>query len=313
MTICVFGSLNMDLVLQTYRLPLPGETVEGRNFVMAPGGKGANQAVAIGRLNQPVEMIGMVGEDDHGKALLEHLRAQGIGLEGVATDPTTHSGIALIAASDSGDNQIVLAPGANGNLAKPDLERLKPLLAGADLLLMQMEVPTSVVLEAARMAKAADVRVILDPAPAPAMLPDELYELVDVLTPNHTEAERLAGFGIDTPMDAMRAATLLQRFGASHVVVTLGAQGAFYATADTTIHIPIFTVPVVDSIAAGDAFNGAMAVALTEGCSYYEAMIWGSAAGALTVSRRGAQSSLPSRDELDEFLSTHVAEDPTYY
>ncbi len=313
MTICVFGSLNMDLVLKTFRLPMPGETVEGYDFIAAPGGKGANQAIAIQKLGQAVEMVGRVGDDPYGLQLIQHLQDCGVGTDGIKVDLNAPSGIAMITASESGDNQIVLASGANAKLTQADLDSLKPLLTDADMLLLQMEVPLQVVMAAARMAKEAGVRVVLDPAPAPSSLPAEMYDLVDILTPNQTEASRLAGFGISTPADAMQAANVLQSRGATDVVVTMGNQGAFCATTDTTLHIPIYEVPVVDSIAAGDSFNAAMAVALVEGHSFYESLMWGSAAGAMTVSRRGTEAALPSRAELDEFMSTHVAEDSTYH
>ncbi len=312
MTICVLGSLNMDLVVRSTKLPIPGETVQGHSLLTVPGGKGANQAVAVQRLGVPVHMVGRVGNDAYGRALQEHLSQEGVGLEGLRVERGCATGVAIVAVADSGENQILIIPGANGQVDLTDVDRLNPLLHGADALLLQLEIPLPVVVAAAQAAHELGIRVILDPAPAPEALPNELYPLIDVLTPNQNEASRLTGISINSPDDALRVAQTLQRRGPKRVVVTFGKRGAFCATADTTLRVPTFPVTVVDTTAAGDAFNAALAVGLVEGQSFYESLIRASAAGALTTTLPGAQTSLPYREALDAFLETHVADTDSY-
>jgi ribokinase len=310
MTICVFGSLNLDFVMRALRLPLPGETVAGREFAALPGGKGANQAVAVQRLGHASRLVGRVGDDPNAQVLLTYLGEEGVDTGGVLSSPGAQTGVAMIVVGEGrGDNQIVVLPGANGQVSGIDVDRLRPALEGAQFLMLQMEVPTAAVVAAARLAKTLGVKVILDPSPVPTVMPDELYGLVDILTPNQSEASQLVGFTINTPTGAMRAAENLQKRGAAAVVVTLGSAGACCATSDGTLQIPPFSVLVSDPTAAGDAFNAAMALALVEGNSLYESLIWGNAAGALTVTKAGAQNALPTRGELEEFMSTHVAHD----
>ncbi|NJM56509.1 MAG: ribokinase [Synechococcales cyanobacterium RU_4_20] len=310
MSMCIFGSLNMDLVIRTLQLPLPGETVQGREFETIPGGKGANQAIAVQRLGHSAHMVGRVGDDPHGQELVAHLAREGVEVSGISASPLIPTGVAMVIVDEaSGDNQIVVFAGANSLVGAGDLDQLRTGLAGVDMLLLQMEIPMPAVVAAARLAKEMGVKVILDPAPAPVALPDELYGLVDILTPNQTEASRLAGFNINTPTGAQRAAEKLQRLGAGAVVVTLGEAGACCATGDGVLQIPPFSVLGIDATGAGDAFNAALAVGLAEGNSLYESLIWGSASGALTVTKAGAQNGLPTRGELEEFMSTHVADD----
>lgn len=307
MSVCVFGSLNMDLVVRTVKLPLAGETVRGHDFEAIPGGKGANQAVALARQGLAVEMVGRVGHDSYGTQLLDYLEAESVGLDGVVLDPSVPSGLALITVAESGDNQIVLAAGANGRVELTDVERLKPLLSQAKFLLLQLEVPLAAVIAAAKAAKASGLRVVLDPAPALGMLPRALCEGVDIITPNQLEAGRLAGFPVTTLEDALGAARVLQKRGIPEVVVTLGEAGAVCATPDAVLVVPPFKVHPVDTTAAGDAFNGAMVAALYQGRSLYEACVWGNGAGALAATRPGALRSLPHADELEEFLRRNAA------
>ena len=300
--IVVFGSINLDLVARSPRLPVPGETILGHSFARVPGGKGANQAVAAARLGVPTVMVGRVGGDAFGQELLTSLQRSQVQCEGVQVDASTHSGVAVIAVADGGENHIIVIPGANGRVDRTDVERLKPFLKGAASLLLQFEIPLPVVQMAATAARAAGVRVILDPAPAVANLPADLYTLVDILTPNSVEASQLVGFAVDAPDAVNHAAQVLLQRGVKQVVIKLGAEGAFYATESETFWVPAFPVEAIDTVAAGDAFNAGLAVALAEGRSLHEALTWGSAAGALAVTKAGAQSSLPDRSALEACL-----------
>jgi ribokinase len=295
MSIVVFGSLNMDLVTRAPRLPQSGETLTGYSFVTVPGGKGANQAVAIARLGVPVQMVGRVGGDRFGSTLVESLQAVGVGCDGIRVDESTSSGVAAIAIDDRGENHIIIVPGANGQVDLSDVERLPP----AQVLLLQLEIPMSAVFAAAR----SNATIILDPAPAPTELPDELYAIVDILTPNQLEAEQMTGIAVRDQASASAAAKVLRGRGAGTVIVKMGGQGALCATAEDEFFVPPFPVTAIDTVAAGDAFNGALAAALLEGLTLVEACRWGAAAGAIVVTRIGAQSAMPTRAELMERLN----------
>jgi ribokinase len=294
--IVVVGSLNMDLVVRASRFALPGETITGRAFLTVLGGKGANQAVAARRLGAEVAMIGRVGDDPFGQALRRGLAAEGLDVRLVDVTPSASTGVALITVDDCGENTIVVVPGANGLVSSADIERALPVVAEADALLLQLEVPLPVVMDAARRAHAASVTVILNAAPAQP-LPPMMLPLIDYLVVNETEVLDVAGFATDTPEAAARA---LQARGARTVVVTLGAAGALLLASDGTITSAAgFRVEAVDTTAAGDAFVGALAVALAEGATPAEALQFGNAAGAVTVTRPGAQPSLPTRAAVD--------------
>lgn len=302
MAICVFGSLNMDLVVRAPRLPQPGETLSGHGFLTLPGGKGANQAVAAARLGSSVHMVGRVGADAFGQQLLQSLQQQNVHTENIAIDPSMHSGIAMITVAESGENQIVLAAGANSQVDVNDVERLTPLLRDSNVLLLQLEIPIPVVIAAAQTAREAGVLVILDPAPVPESFPDELYQSIDVLTPNQTEAEQLVGFSITSNADAERAAIALHKRGVKNVIVTMGRAGAIALIDRKLIQISAFAVNAIDTTAAGDAFNGAFAAALDQGKSWEDALQWGVGAGAIAATQLGAQPSLPNRETLLRFL-----------
>jgi|UPI0000E7A5C8 ribokinase len=295
-TIVVFGSINMDLVVRTPRLPAPGETLTGHSFFTAPGGKGANQAVACARLDAPTRMVGRVGDDLFGEQLRHSLRSFGVQDDGVLTTPGP-SGVALIAVDDAAENTIVIVPGANGAVGSEDMPRLERALDGARALLLQLETPLATVAAAARAGRARGATVILDPAPA-LPLPDELYALADILTPNESEATTLTGIPVHDEQSAAAAARALRARGARTVIIKLGARGALAADANGVRFWPAFTVTAVDTVAAGDAFNGGLAVALSEGRPFEEAIRWGLAAGALSVTKHGAQPSMPDRAEL---------------
>ncbi len=302
MTIIVFGSINIDLVATTPRLPVAGETLLGRDFFKAPGGKGANQAVASARLGIPTYMVGRVGADSFGAELLHSLQASGVQTDNVFVDETVSSGIAMITVDVRGENQILVIPGANGRVNQEDVERLSRLLAEATALLLQFEIPMSAVVAAAKAAREAGVTVILDPAPVQSDVPDELYPLVDIITPNEVEAAQLVGFPVDGEESAKKAAQVLRQRGVKNAIVKLGAKGVLCATQEESFFIPTFRVHTVDTTAAGDAFNGGLAAALHEGLSLRQAVVWGAAAGALAATKPGAQPSLPERLTFDEFL-----------
>jgi ribokinase len=299
--IVVFGSINIDLVVRTPRLPTPGETLTGHTFFTAPGGKGANQAVACARLGVPTRMVGRVGDDLFGEQLRASLRSFGVQDDGVLTTPGP-SGVALIAVDDTAENTIVIVPGANGAVSIADIPRLERALDGARALLLQLEVPIETVVAAARAAHTRGVTVILDPAPA-LPLPDELYALADIITPNEHEAATLTGIAVRDDQGAIAAARALIARGARRVALKLGARGALTADAEGEQFWSPFTVTPVDTVAAGDAFNGGLAVALSEGRSFNEAIRWGLAAGALSVTRHGAQPSMPERNEVLTLLA----------
>jgi ribokinase len=302
MTIIVFGSINIDLVAKTPRLPQPGETIIGSNFCTAGGGKGANQAVAASRLGTSTHIIGCVGNDKFAEELLTNLQSFGLNTDNISIDQNTHSGVAIIAVEDSGQNNIIVIPGANHHVGEPEIERLKKLLPEATSLLLQLEIPLSIVLQAAEVSSQAGVRVILDPAPARSDLPIELYPLIDIMTPNEVEASQLVGFPVNNPETAILAAKQLQERGVRNVIVKLGDRGVVGVTADETFFVPAFAVEAIDTVAAGDAFNGGLASALDAGLSLSEAVVWGAAAGALCVTKMGAQVAMCDRTTFDNFL-----------
>jgi len=308
MAICVFGSLNIDMVMGVVKLPLPGETVRSRSYELFAGGKGGNQAIAVARQNVPVQMVGRVGYDSHGNTLLDSMEKESIGVDGIVLDTDATTGLAVITVSEGGENNIILSAGANGRMGLDDVERLKPLLPKTRYLMLQLEIPLKTATAAAKAAKEAGVKVILDPSPAAAIANEELFSFVDILTPNQTEAGRLCSFPVLTPQDGLSAAKALQKRGIPEVVVTMGEAGSFCATADAAIAVPPYKVAALDTTACGDAFNGAMVAALYQGRSFFEACQWGNAAGALTAIRPGTQVAIPHHFELEGFLSQHAAQ-----
>lgn len=302
MTVVVLGSINLDLVVEVPRLPTRGETVIGNRFFSAAGGKGANQAVAVAKLGTSVSLVGQVGDDSFGKTLLDNLITSGVDISSITVNPHTHSGIASIVVDDKGDNTIACAAGANNFVREQELAQFKALLPQSKVVLLELGVPLATVLAAAREAKASKNMVILDPAPAKSNLPEELYQLVDLITPNEVEASQLVGFTVDGVTTARQAASFLHQMGVKKVIITLGSQGAFYSDEDETFWMKPIPVAVVDTVGAGDAFNGALAVALAAGKSLKEAVQWGTVGGALAVTQTGAQSSLPSKERFMELL-----------
>lgn len=302
MGVIVFGSINMDLVLQVPRLPIPGETISGFCFFTAPGGKGANQAVATARLGIHTALVGRVGSDPFGESILLGLKKDHIDVSGIEIDVEHETGVALIAVDDAGENSIVIVPGANGAVGKKDIGRLDPLSHKAQVLLLQLEIPINAVIRAAAVAKAGGLLVVLDPAPA-CCIPDSLYGLVDIITPNEVEVAELVGFSVDSPEEVARAAQILHKRGVETVIVKLGSRGSYWSHGGRSGFVDAHhDVEVVDTVAAGDAFNGALAVALAEGRPFSKAMKWAMAAGAISTTKSGAQPSMPQRSELFAFL-----------
>ena len=304
--ICVVGSLNMDLVVQTPELPAPGQTVLGGPFATFPGGKGANQAVAAARTGAHVSMVGCVGADGYGEVLRAGLEAEGIDVSQVLVREGVASGVALIAVAPDGQNTIIVAPGANGTLTVDDIDRAADAIGAADVLLLQLEVPVPAIVHAAMLARRASTRVILNPAPAQP-LPDTVLASAEFLVPNETEAAALAGVTPTGWTTAEEVALKLVDGGAHAVAITLGSRGALLRHAGVTYKQSAFPVHAIDATAAGDAFVGTFAVALAEGLPAQEAVRWGAAAGALATTQVGAQPSLPARDAIRVLLDVHQA------
>lgn len=302
MAVIIFGSINMDLVVKTPRFPQPGETLVGHTFFTAPGGKGANQAVAAGKLGIQARMVGRVGGDMFGKTLLESLKRSGVDAAYVVVDDDQPSGTAVIFVDDTSENEIVIVAGANGAVGDADLARLDEVLKPGDQLLLQLEVPMETVVAAAKIAHEKGAIVIFDPAPV-AALPEDIYGYVDVITPNETEATALVGFEVNNEVSAAKAAKVLQERGVREVVIKMGSKGAYWDDGQKAVFIPAFKVDAVDTVAAGDAFNGAMAAGLSEGLDMQEALRWGMAGGAISTTRSGAQPSLANRKELLALLN----------
>ena len=299
--IVVVGSLNMDLVVRTPRLPRPGETIIGHEFITAPGGKGANQAVAAAKLGAAVGMVGRVGPDDFGRALRTNLRAVGADDTYVFAEDTASTGIAIIEVDESGQNTIVVAPGANARVMPADIDAARSMMTSARAVIVQLEIPLETVLHALRLARRANVLTLLNPAPAQP-LSSELLSLADILIPNEIEAGLLTGFDVRDFESAEQAAHQLRQRGAHIVVITLGERGAIAVDDGGVKRVPAFQVKAIDATAAGDAFVAALAVARAAGRQIDIALREASAAGALAATKLGAQPSMPTRAELDEFL-----------
>jgi ribokinase len=299
--VVVIGSANMDLTVRLERLPQLGETVSGGEFYTSFGGKGANQAVAAHKAGAQVRFVAKVGCDQNGEAIINQLEALGLSSDGILRDESHHSGVALIIVDRTGNNAIAVAPGSNRNLTEEDINRAESLISWGEVVLAQLEVPLVTVRRALHLARDHGLVTILNPAPA-RPLPAEILSLADILTPNETEAGALAGFSVIDLNEATRAARRLLESGAGQVIVTRGSGGSCWVQKDAAQVFPSFPVTAVDSTAAGDAFNGALACAVAEGRPMQEAIRFASAAGAITVTRKGAQDSLPAKDEIEDLL-----------
>jgi ribokinase len=303
MNIVVVGSLNMDLVVRMPKIPRPGETLLGGVYRTFPGGKGANQAVAAARLGAHVTIIGCVGDDAFGREMRAILAREGIDITHVLVHPDEATGVALIQVDAQGQNSIAVASGANFRLTGANVEKAMQIIDGFDALVMPLETPLETIYTAARIASRKGAKVLLNPAPA-QVLKKDLLELVDVLLPNEYEIALMTGIPLQSAADTRRAAEKLLSLGLKNLVVTLGSQGALFFDGRTNQEtlIPVCPVQAVDTTAAGDCFVGALAVGLCEGKSLLAAAGFASAAAALSVTRVGAQSSLPHREEVEQFM-----------
>ncbi|HGY1013841.1 TPA: ribokinase [Aeromonas salmonicida subsp. smithia] len=303
----VLGSVNADHVLRVPHFPRPGETLTGHSYQVVPGGKGANQAVAAARLGAPVSFIARIGDDAIGQQMRQGFEQDGIDVSAVELDETLPSGIAIIYVSDEGENSIGISAEANGALSPAMVKRHEAMIADAHTLLLQLEVPLESVFEAAKLARSHGTRVVLNPAPA-RPLPAELLALVDLITPNQTEAELLTGVKVSDEASAALAADRFHQMGISDVMITLGSQGVYCSNARQQQLIPGFRVEAVDTTAAGDTFNGALLAAELAGADFNAAVRFAHGAAALSVTKFGAQSSIPSKVEVDAFLLAQTAQ-----
>ncbi len=296
-SIVVIGSSNTDMVAKSTRIPVPGETVLGGTFMMNPGGKGANQAVAAARMGGNVTFITRTGNDLFGKQSKEIYDKENIHTEFITTDTELPSGVALIMVDGNGENCIVVASGANGNLKPADIEKAKHVVEEADIVLLQLEIPMETVEYSAKIAYNNGRKVILNPAPA-AAISDELMKCLYAIIPNETEAEILSGIHIDDLDSAQKAADIIGAKGVNVVIITLGSEGSFIKDGKTYAHVPVEKTKAIDTTAAGDTFCGALCVALSEGLSVVDAVKFGNKAARISVTREGAQASIPYRNEI---------------
>jgi ribokinase len=295
--ILVAGSSNTDMVIKTRHLPVPGETILGGRFLMNAGGKGANQAVAAARLGGIVTFVGKIGDDIFGKQAVQQLKDEGINVDFVSVDPENPSGVALITVDGKGENSIVVASGSNGTLSPDDFDKALIELNESEFVLMQLEIPIPTVEYIARIATQNQKKVVLNPAPA-AELSVELLQNLYLITPNETEAELLTGIKVTDEQSALKAATWLHERGVEVVIITMGAAGAFLLYNGISEIISAPKVEAIDTTAAGDTFNGALVVALSEGKTFQESIAFANQAASISVTRIGAQSSVPYRNEI---------------
>ncbi len=299
--IVVIGSANMDLVARSPRFPLPGETMFGEQFAMFPGGKGANQAVASAKLGGNVHFVGKMGNDLFRDNLSSSMRHDGVRLNHLMVDNTTPTGVAIITVSKTGENEIIVISGSNMKLMPADLEKHRAVFGSASVTLLQLEIPLPTVAAAVRLAKQHGHQVILNPAPA-RKLPKSILQQIDILTPNKIEIQLLAGMAVEDQKSAECAARKLLSMGVRNVIITLGRRGSLLVNAGTTELFPSYSVKAVDTTAAGDAFNGGLAFALAQQQSLEQAIRFASGVAAYSVTKLGAQCSMPTSRELKRFL-----------
>ncbi|MBI9060233.1 MAG: ribokinase [Labilibaculum sp.] len=301
MSIVVVGSSNTDMIIKVHHLPRPGETILGGEFTKAAGGKGANQAVAAARAGGEVTFIAKVGDDIFGESAIAGFIEDNINVESVLKDSEAPSGVAQIFVADDGENCIAVASGANANLSVDDIKNAKEKILYAGILLTQLETPIETITEAVKIAKENGATVVLNPAPAQS-LPDKLLAMLSIITPNETEAEMLTGIKVIDETSAALASEALKNKGVESVIITLGAKGAFVDNDGDQYMVPGFVIKAVDTTAAGDVFNGALAVALSKKINFKDAVKFANAAAALSVTKLGAQPSVPTLDEINEFI-----------
>lgn len=297
--ICVIGSLNMDLVVNVDTMPKPGQTIIGSNFKEVPGGKGANQAVAMARLNGNVSMIGKVGEDGFGQTLINSLKNDKVDTTYIQTAKGA-TGVALITVDKNAQNSIVVSPGANFEVKEDDIDNNIEAIKNSDIVVLQLETPLNTIKYALNKAKELNKYTILNPAPA-VKLDDEIIKNVDLLTPNETELEIISGVSIETEEDIQKAAQIMIEKGVKELIVTLGSKGSLYINKEKSMFKKAYKVEAVDTTVAGDSYTGALAVALSQDKNIEDAMDFASKVGALSVLKEGAQSSLPTLEDVKNF------------
>ncbi|MBO4592641.1 MAG: ribokinase [Bacteroidaceae bacterium] len=302
--IVIIGSSNTDLVVRVEHFPSPGETIIGSDFMTAQGGKGANQAVAVARLGGKALFVARLGRDGFGETTLSALQREGINTRYVTLTDGVASGVATITVDSRGENSIVVASGANALLSPEDIDNAAEDIREAAILLMQLETPMPALIKAAQLAKASGVTVVLNPAPYPKQpLPTELLKNVDIIIPNETEAAYMTGVQVTDDDSALAAIRKMQAMGASNAIITVGQHGAYTIVDDKLVRVPAFEVKAVDTTAAGDTFCGALCVALTKGSTLVKAIRFANKAASISVTRRGAQPSVPTAEEVENFKS----------
>lgn len=301
MGILVIGSFMMDLVVNTPRVPENGETIIGTNFFRSPGGKGANQAVSASKLGGNVRMVGKVGDDSYGDEFIQVLKDHKINTDYILKDANHSTGVGSVTIDELGDNRIVVVPGANLAYTLEDLKTVESLIKRAKILILQLEMNIDIIEQAVTIAHENKVPIILNPAPA-QVLSDDLLSKVTYLTPNETEAELLTGVNIRTSNDAVKAAEVLIGKGVENVILTLGDQGALIVNKSESHYVSGYRVKAIDSVAAGDSFNGALAIGILENKELTKVIKFANAVGALTVTKKGAISSLPTIEEVNDFM-----------
>jgi ribokinase len=300
-SIVIIGSSNTDMVIKADHLPTPGETIIGNTFFMNPGGKGANQAVAAARLGSNVTFIAKTGNDIFGRQSVQLFEEEGINTNYMIADPKNPSGVAMITVDKNAENCIVVASGANGTLIPEDLSKALMVIEEASIVLMQLEIPLATVEFVASLAAFKGAKVLLNPAPA-LELPDSLLKDLFIITPNRKEAEMLTGIEVKNIDTAKEAAIMIKKRGVKNVIITLGAEGAIVVHDTTITHVQTFAVQAVDTTAAGDVFNGALATAIAEGKDILAATAFACKAAAISVTKMGAQSSAPRKVEVESFM-----------
>ncbi len=299
--VVVVGSINIDLSINIDHFPKPGETIIGKNFLKTFGGKGANQAVAAAKAGADVTMISKVGNDEYGRAAVKKLEEEGINTRNILIGEKEHTGIAMIWIDKNGENSIIVASGANGNLVPEEVQNFDETIKSADVLIMQLEIPLETVKAALDIAYKNGIKVILNPAPA-VMLGEELLRKVDIITPNINEIETLSGIKIETEEDILSASKYIHNKGVNYVIVTRGKYGVYLFDGIEFTHVPAYEIETVDTTAAGDVFNGILA-ALTNEQDLITAIKIANAGAAISVSKKGAQDSVPNKSEIFSFLN----------
>lgn len=300
--VLVIGSLNMDFSIQVDHMPVPGETVLGNQYTLVPGGKGANQAYTLGKLEAEASMIGAVGNDENGSILVENLKKVGVNTSGIKIVDKVNTGTAFINIDSKGENNIVVIPGANHKIDEKWIDENIKLIEEADIIVMQLEIPISIVCYVAKIAKSLGKMVVLDPAPAKKDLPEELFSMVDILKPNETELQILTGRKAQTEEETVGAAQELINKGVKNVIVTLGGKGSLLVTKEKKQPFSAIDLEVVDTTAAGDSFTGALVTALAEKREIEDAINYAHLVSSIVVTKKGAQTSIPTKKEVEEFI-----------